>query len=85
MKPAEHDSLRKFLVNLLNKKGSFIPFSDDQSLILSGRLDSLSVTQMILFLEQTYGLDLSQSIQSTTDLDSFTKITKIIEKSKNGV
>lgn len=65
--------LRNYFRSLLDERGDHADFRDDQSLFLSGRLDSLAMTRVVVFLEEEFGIsfahvsfdvDLIDSIQS---------------------
>ena len=49
--------LRDFLRQSLDAAGDARDFSDDSSLFVSGRLDSLTMTRLVMFLEDTFGVD----------------------------
>jgi acyl carrier protein len=46
-----------FLRDLLLKKDDTESLADSESLFMSGRLDSLSQVELVVFLEQEFGLD----------------------------
>ena len=54
MSPPALDTLRKHLQDALQQHGDSQPLADDDSLFLSGRLDSFSMMNLILFLETTF-------------------------------
>ena len=74
----DFEKLKKFLSQLLEKSAGSPIFATDQSLILTGLLDSLSVTKLVLFLEENYEVDLSQKVSDVADLDTFQKIKDLI-------
>jgi acyl carrier protein len=49
----ERLELRAFISETLEKRGDLKPFADDESLFLSGRLDSFTMMNFVMFLEQT--------------------------------
>ena len=55
----ERDTIRHFIGERLQRKGDAAGFSDSDSLLLSGRVDSLDVVGLVTFLEDAYGLDFS--------------------------
>lgn len=73
------ETLRNFLHELLAEYGETSDFSDDTSLLISGMLDSLAVLRIVIFLEQEFGLDLSDQSFDQNDFDSVTSIMRIIE------
>ncbi len=75
----DYEKLRDFLGQLLENSDGNGAFTDKQSLILNGRLDSVGVTRLILFLEANYKVTLSKKIKDVSDLDSFEKIKEVLE------
>src|SRR5262249_4612343 len=51
------DAIRAFVSRMLVEKGDPRPFRDDEALVTGARLDSLDVTTMIAFVEQSFGVD----------------------------
>ena len=54
---ATKTTLRNFLADCLADARDDQPFADDSSLFLTGRLDSLTMTRLILFLEDSFDID----------------------------
>lgn len=73
------ETLRNFLQELLAEYGETADFSDDTSLVISGMLDSLAVLRIVVFLEQEFGLDLSERGFDQNDFDSVASIMRMIE------
>ena len=73
------ETVRNFLQELLAEYGETADFSDDTSLLISGMLDSLAVLRIVVFLEQEFGLDLSDQGFDQNDFDSVTSIMRMIE------
>ena len=74
------DTVRNFLHVLLAEYGETSDFSDDTSLVISGMLDSLAVLRIVVFLEQEFGLDLSDQGFDQNDFDSVNSIIRLIER-----
>jgi acyl carrier protein len=74
------ETLRNFLRELLAEYGETADFSDDTSLVISGMLDSLAVLRIVVFLEQEFGLDLSDQGFDQNDFDSVTSIMQMIKR-----
>lgn len=68
------DILRKFIQTLLAEYGETSDIGDEDSLVLSGMLDSLAVLRIVVFLEQEFGLDLADQGFDQHDFDSVTSI-----------
>jgi acyl carrier protein len=69
--------LRKFIADALQVRGDRKAFLDDDSLFLSGRLDSLSMMMLVVHLESTCGIDFAdvdfdvELIDSLNDVENF--------------
>lgn len=75
------DSLRPVRVHLaqtLADAGHTGPWTDRDSLFLSGRLDSLALTQLVLFLEQRFALDFGALDFSAEQVDSVEAIAALL-------
>jgi len=70
--------IRTLLVELLRKRGDTAAFSDDESLILSGRLQSIDVLELVLLLEAHFGIDFSERGFDQNQLDSLRDILQLI-------
>lgn len=68
--------VREFIQKSLVSKDDRAPLDDAESLFLSGRLDSLAVTRLVVFLEQTFGVDFGAN---PFDLDSLDSVALICE------
>jgi len=59
---AERDrvDIRDFVEKLLAEKDDRAPFGDAESLVESGRLDSLAVVKLVTFLESEFDVDFAE-------------------------
>jgi len=57
MSNQERSEVRAFISAALEKRGDTKSFSDNESLFLSGRLDSFNMVNLVMFLEKTYGIN----------------------------
>jgi acyl carrier protein len=64
---------------LLADKGDSESLGDTDSLVLSGRLDSTDVLQIVMFLESSYGIDFADQPFDQEDFDSIARILTLIE------
>jgi acyl carrier protein len=71
------ERIRSFVEQALSARDRCALSSDDESLILSGRLDSLAVTRLVVFLEQELGVDFSAEPFDVELLDSVTQIAAL--------
>jgi acyl carrier protein len=77
------DRLRNTVGELLAARGDRNPFSDSEPLFTAGRLDSLAATELIVALEQDYGLDLASADFDISSLDTLTDLSKLVAASKS--
>jgi acyl carrier protein len=74
----DQDAVREFVASLLRRKGDTHPFADTDSLVLSGRLDSLDVLEIVVFLETHYAFDFGERPFDQQLLDSVHEIKDLI-------
>ena len=73
------NELRAHVEKLLSDKGDRKPLSDTESLVVSGRLDSIDILQIVVFLEGRYGIDFADKQFDQEDFDSIARILTLIE------
>jgi acyl carrier protein len=73
------NELHAHIQRLLADKGDREPLGDSDSLVLSGRLDSVDVLQIVVFLESNYGIDFADQDFDQEDFDSISRILGLIE------
>jgi len=71
--------IRTFVVALLNQKGDTGKVGDSDSLLLSGRLQSIDAVEIAVFLEQEFRIDFSDIGFDETKVDSIDGITSLVE------
>lgn len=76
------DQLRNTVAEMLAARGDRNPFSDSEPLFTAGRLDSLAATELIVALEQDYGLDLASADFDISALDTLADLSKLVAASK---
>jgi len=64
------EEIQTFIRRILEHRGDRREFSDSESLILSRRLDSIDVVEIIAFLEERYGADFADTGFNQLELDS---------------
>jgi acyl carrier protein len=75
--------IRNFLAEILNDKGDSTGFTDQQLLVTEGRLSSLDVITIVVFLEENYGIDFSDRPFDQNEFDSVESITALVDTSIN--
>jgi acyl carrier protein len=72
--------VHQIIQKVLLKKNDSNPFADNDLLLTSGRLQSIDTLDLILELENKYGLDFSDHPFDRDDFDSVTNISHVVEK-----
>lgn len=68
------DRLLNFFQERLRLRGDLEPIAPEDSLFVSGRLDSLDAMQTILYLEEHFGVDFSSFDFSLERIDSLAAV-----------
>lgn len=71
--------LREFLKDTLKKHGDHKDFADNESLFVSGRLDSFSMMNLVMYLEEAFGLDFSNFEFDVGLVDSANDIERLVD------
>jgi acyl carrier protein len=66
--------IRKFVHNLLTTNGDAEPLADQDSLLLSGRLQSINAVEIVVFLEENFGIDFTEIGFDQEQIDSINAI-----------
>jgi acyl carrier protein len=78
----DRTAVRSFVKTLLHKKDDDGPFSDSDSLVLSGRLDSINVLEIVVFLEKQYDFDFGDRPFDQGAVDSVDEIVNLITSTR---
>ena len=78
----ERQATRTFIQALLEKTGDGRRFEDNESLVLSGRLDSVSVLEIVNYLECSYNIEFSCRAFDQSLVDSVDGIVALIQSAK---
>jgi acyl carrier protein len=73
--------IREFLRTLLVTKGDTQPFSDETSLLLSGRLQSVDAVEIAVFLEEKFGVDFAAIGFDQERVDTVDSISALVQES----
>jgi acyl carrier protein len=73
--------IREFVRELLARKGDTEPFSDEASLLLSGRLQSVDAVEIAVFLEEEFGVDFAERGFDQEMIDTLDAISALVEDS----
>lgn len=78
----QREEIRKYLKELLLQKGDKQPFSDDASLLLSGRLASVDAVEIVVFLEEKFDVNFSEVGFDQSLIDSVDAIDSLVQTVK---
>jgi acyl carrier protein len=62
--------IREFVRGLLTGSGDDEPLADDDSLLNGGRLQSIDAVEIVVFLEENFGIDFAQIGFDKDQIDS---------------
>jgi acyl carrier protein len=71
--------IRDFVQNLLSQKGDRAAFSDSEQLVARGRLQSIDTVQVVVFLEEKYGIDFGEIGFDQSQVESIDNIMALID------
>lgn len=71
--------LRTYLADALMSHGDRQGFEDDESLFISGRLDSFTMMNLVMHLEQAFGIDFSATEFDVALVDSVKELELLID------
>ena len=80
MSNTDRQLVSQFILECLREHSDEQELDERDSLFLSGRLDSLSVTKLVVFLEQTFGVDFADHPFDVAELDSVVQIVEFTEQ-----
>jgi len=75
-------AIRQLLQDLLIQKGDQQLFSDSDSLVLSGRLQSIDAVEIVVFLEEKWGIDFARIGFDESLIDSIDAIDALIHRAE---
>lgn len=79
MQLEEKQKLREFLAEALVKHGDRNPLADDDLLFTSGRLDSFSTMNLVMFLEEQFAIDFSDFEFDVGVIDSVNLVAAFVD------
>ena len=68
------DEIRNFVQELLTRQDDCRPLADGDSLLMSGRLQSIDAVEIVLFVEERFGIDFAEIGFDREQLDSIDAI-----------
>jgi acyl carrier protein len=74
--------VRLYVTQRLRMKGDGAVLDDAEPLFSSGRLDSLDAVEMIMFIEETFGINFAEIDFDLTRLDSIAGVAALIDRTR---
>lgn len=84
MDASAKQNLRDILRKILQGHGDPHAFADDESLFISGRLDSFSMLTLVMHLEEAFQLDFSNVEFDVSLIDSVNDIEALVDRKPPG-
>jgi acyl carrier protein len=75
--------IHKFVQELLTNSGDDGPLADEDSLLLSGRLQSIDAVEIVIFLEENFAIDFAEIGFDREQIDSIDLIYALAQSVSN--
>jgi acyl carrier protein len=75
---AEVDLIRQMFRELLARNGDLEPFADEERLFSTGRLQSIDGVEMVVFLEDKFGLDFAPGGFDPESIDGVANVVALV-------
>ena len=79
----EKAEIREFVQQLLTNSGDNQPLVDQDSLLLSGRLQSIDAVEIVVYLEENFGIDFSEVGFDKDQIDTIDAIYALSQRSNS--
>lgn len=79
MNASAKQQLRDFIDKALAAQGDHGRYTDDEALFSSGRLDSFTMMNLVMYLEQTFGIDFSSMEFDVELVDSIAAVESLVD------
>ena len=77
---AETELIRQMFRDLLTRNGDLDPFADDEGLFSTGRLQSIDGVEIVVFLEEKFGLDFARLGFDPESIDSISAVVALLAR-----
>lgn len=74
------DTLRDYIIQYASIEPNDPDFSDDVDLFDYGFVDSLGATEIVLFLEETFGIEITQADITLYPMNTIDEIAGVVEQ-----
>ena len=79
MNASAKQQLRDFIDKALASQADHGRYTDDEALFSSGRLDSFTMMNLVMYLEQTFGIDFSSMEFDVELVDSIAAVESLVD------
>ena len=79
MNTSAKQQLRHFIDQALASQGDRAGYANDEALFSSGRLDSFTMMNLVMYLEQTFGIDFASAGFDVDMVDSIAAIEALVD------
>jgi acyl carrier protein len=80
MNDARKQKIRDYLLDTLKQQGDQQALNDSDSLFASGRLDSVAMMMLVVFLENEFAVDFKGADFEVSLIDSVDEITQFVAR-----
>jgi len=77
---ADRALIRQMFRELLERNGDTAPFADDERLFSTGRLQSIDGVEMVVFLEERFGLDFAPGGINPESIDGVANVDALVDR-----
>jgi acyl carrier protein len=77
---ADRALIRQMFRELLERNGDTAPFADDERLFSTGRLQSIDGVEMVVFLEERFGLDFAPGGFNPESIDGVANVDALVDR-----
>ena len=74
------EQIQAHVISLAQGLGHYDKVADDESLIVSGLLDSLSVMRLVVFMEQTFGINFAEEFFDQNRFDTIDGMLEMVNE-----
>jgi len=74
------EQIHAYVMSLAQQLGHNDDVADDESLIVSGLLDSLAVMRLVVFMEKTFSIDFAEEFFDQDIFDTIDKMVDFVEE-----
>ena len=76
----EKELLKKYLFGELSKGVKIYDWNDDESLLETGIIDSLNIIQLLVFIEEKFGVKIGDDDLSPDNFENLNSLVTLIRK-----